>query len=372
MTLVFAGGGTGGHLYPALAIAEAVRRLSPDAVIAFIGTRDRIEGRLVPRHGYAFHPIRISGFRRSLSPSNLLFPIRLAVALWQSGRILRRLRPDVVVGTGGYVCGPPLYMAVRMGIPAVIQEQNSYPGVTTRLLASRVNEVHITFESTRRYLRSGAKVMLSGNPARETIGTVSKEEGARAFGLDPARQTLLVTGGSQGAATINNAMIGALESLLADGVQVLWSTGEQEYGRVKQAVGSRITANPRLAVVLPYISEMDHAYAAADLAVSRAGATTLAELTKAGIPAILVPYPLAAADHQRLNAETLVQAGAAELISDREIGPRLLPAVRELFAGPGRLQTMAGRARELGRPDAAERIARSIMDLASGGERTRT
>lgn len=364
MKVVLAGGGTGGHLYPALAIAEALRRLSPDAVIAFIGTRDRIEGRVVPRHGYEFFAIRVSGLRRSLTPANLLFPFRLVVALWQSRRILRRIRPDVVVGTGGYVCGPPLFMAVRMGIPTVIQEQNSYPGVTTRLLAGRVDEVHITFEVTRRYLRRGARVFLTGNPSRATIGNVTREVGARAFGLDPSRQTVLVTGGSQGAGTLNNAMIGALEPLVSEGIQVLWSTGEQEYDRVKDAVGSRVAVNPKLAVVLPFIGEMDHAYAVADLAVCRSGASTLSELTNAGVPSVLVPYPLAAADHQRLNAETLVDAGAAELVADGKIGALLLPVVRRLLSDPARLQVMASRARELGRPDAAERIARAIMDLA--------
>jgi len=365
MTVVFAGGGTGGHVYPALAIAEAVRRLSPDALIAFIGTRDRIEGRVVPRQGYAFHAIRVSGVRRAFTVSNLLVPIRLLVALWQSWRILRQVRPDVVVGTGGYVCGPPLFMAVRMGIPTVIQEQNSYPGLTTRLLAGRVDEVHITFDVTRRFLRTGEKAILSGNPARSAIGNVTRDKGARTFGLDPARQTVLVTGGSQGAATLNIAMIGALERFLAEGIQVLWSTGEQEYERVKEAVGERVAANPKLAVVLPFIGDMDHAYAVADVAVCRSGATTLAELTNAGVPSVLVPYPFAAADHQRLNAEALVAAGAAEMVADSEIAIRLLPAVRGLLTDRARLQAMASRARALGKPDAADRLARSIAALAA-------
>jgi UDP-N-acetylglucosamine--N-acetylmuramyl-(pentapeptide) pyrophosphoryl-undecaprenol N-acetylglucosamine transferase len=307
----------------------------------------------------------VSGVRRAFTLSNLLVPFRLVMALWRSGRILRQIRPDVVVGTGGYVCGPPLAMAVRQGIPTVIQEQNSYPGVTTRLLARRVNEVHITFEITRKYLRPGARVFLSGNPARSAIGTVAREDGARTFGLDPSRQTVLVTGGSQGAATINSAVAAALEALLAGGIQVLWSTGEQEYERVKAKLGGLVAANPKLAVILPFIGEMDQAYAVADLAICRSGATTLAELTKAGVPSVLVPYPYAAADHQRLNAETLVAAGAATLVPDAELDARLLPTVQGLLGDGAALQTMATRARALGRSNAAETIARSVLDLGA-------
>lgn len=367
MNLVFAGGGTGGHLYPALAIAEEIRRLQPGTGITFIGTKDKLESRVVPRYGFDFTAINVRGFRRSLAPANLLFPATLLLALWQSRRLLVRLKPDVVVGTGGYVCGPPVYVASRLGIPTLIQEQNSYPGVTTRMLAGRVDEVHVTFDVTRKYLPAGARVTVSGNPVRSAIGAVSREAGARAFGFDPGRKTLLVAGGSLGAATLNNAMIQALEPLLVEGIQVLWSTGEQEFARVQDAVRTRTAVNPKLAVMLPYIADMEHAYAASDLAVCRAGATTLAELTNAGVPSVLVPYPLAAADHQRLNARALVDAGAALLVADENIGSRLLPAVLDLFAHPDRLRAMAARSKSLGRPDAAQRIARSILNLAGDG-----
>lgn len=357
--IVFAGGGTGGHLFPAIAIADEIKRESQDAEITFIGTKERIEARVVPAHGYHFEPIVVSGFRRRLTLRNLLFPFKVLVGLVQSFILMRKLRPDVVVGTGGYVCGPPLYAASILGIPTVIQEQNSYPGVTTRLLARRATEVHLTFESSKKYFPRQNNLHVSGNPTRSIVGTITREEGVRRFGLDPERKTLLVFGGSLGATSINNAMMRILPELV-DTMQVLWQTGESDYERISTAVS---TSPSGMVKVFKFIEQMEFAYAACDLAVCRAGATTVAELARAGVPAILVPYPYAAADHQTENARALVEAGAAVLIADHDLQTRLRDTVNTLMRNAERRSGMVDRARSLVQGDAARIIAQAILRL---------
>ena len=265
--------GPAGHLFPALAIAEALQRAAPDIEIRFIGARGRIEARVVPAHGYAFSAIWIAGFRRRLALETLLFPLKLVVATVQSFILLFRCRPAAVVGTGGYVCGPPVFVATILGIPTLLQEQNSYPGVTTRLLARRVREVHIAFDVTRTYLRREEGVYLSGNPIRATVGTVERPESLKRLGLQSSRKTLLVVGGSQGAASINDALLASRDLLSRPDVQVLWLTGTSELERVrKQIVESGSGDGVHLH---GFLDEMPWAYAAADLVVCRAGASTL-------------------------------------------------------------------------------------------------
>jgi UDP-N-acetylglucosamine--N-acetylmuramyl-(pentapeptide) pyrophosphoryl-undecaprenol N-acetylglucosamine transferase len=364
LRLVFAGGGTGGHLYPAIAIADEVSRRQPEAEITFIGTENSLESRVVPGRGYRFEPISVSGFKRAFSPKNLWFFGKLAVSLVQSFRLLGVLKPNVVVGTGGYVCGPPLYVASLLGIPTLIQEQNSYPGVTTRLLAGRVREVHLTFERTKRFLRRTGNVFVTGNPTRAVIGGVDRPSAAAALGLEAARATLLVFGGSQGAASINNIVLGILRDPDLREVQMVWLTGAGEYERVLSAVHEGGEVDQRRVRIFPYYERMELMYAVADLALCRAGATTIAELTRAGVPSVLVPYPHAAADHQTENAKSLAASGAAVLVPDQE-APRRLPAViRELVHDPSRLQIMAGRARAQGSPRATELLADAVLRLA--------
>lgn len=207
LRLVFAGGGTGGHLFPAIAVADEIKERHPDAAILFVGTKGRIEATVVPARGYEFVTIWISGFRRRLSAATFLFPLKVIVSMVQSIRLLRRRRPELVIGTGGYVCGPVVCAAQLLGIPTLIQEQNSYPGVTTRMLAPRATEVHLTFEESRRYLKRQSNVLITGNPTREIIGTVRREAGASAFGIDGTKRTVLVFGGSLGASSINLSLI---------------------------------------------------------------------------------------------------------------------------------------------------------------------
>ena len=364
LAFLFAGGGTGGHLYPAVAIAEELRLLSPDAEIVFAGTKGKIEERVVPKRGYRFAAIWISGFRRTLTPATLLFPLKVLVATVQSLILIRKLRPAVVIGTGGYVCGPPVFAASLLGIPTLIQEQNSYPGATTRLLAPRVSEVHLTFENTRRYLKRKDNVKVSGNPVRSGVGAVSRQEGAGFFRLQPDRTTLLVFGGSLGATSLNKAMLGILPEIIARDVQVIWQTGQSDYTAAREFVltaGEKVSANTR---VHRFVERMENAFAACDLALCRSGASTIAELTLAGIPSVLVPYPFAAADHQTENARAMAEGGAAVLCKDSELETELLPLVMGLLEDPARRQAMGNRAKMLARPDAARVLAQAVLGLA--------
>ena len=360
LSVLFAGGGTGGHLFPAVAVADEIRRRDPAAVITFVGTRGKIEARVVPALGYGFHTIWISGFRRRLEAATFLFPVKVIVSMVQSLLLLKQIAPQVVVGTGGYVCGPVVFAASLLGIPTLIHEQNSSPGVTTRLLAGRATEVHLTFEDTRRHLARKHGIVVSGNPTRASIGAVPRAAGADAFGLDPGRTTLLVFGGSLGAHSINVAMSSLLPRLPAD-IQVLWQTGEEDFAWIE---GEHPRSSGRGVVIRRFIDRMEHAYAAADLVVCRSGATTLAELTRAGIASVLVPYPHAAGDHQTANARAMVDAGAAVMIEDAGLPEALLPALQRLLADREARAHMAGRARALGRPDAGPAIASAVLNLA--------
>jgi UDP-N-acetylglucosamine--N-acetylmuramyl-(pentapeptide) pyrophosphoryl-undecaprenol N-acetylglucosamine transferase len=359
--VVFAGGGTGGHLYPALAIAEALLRTAPELEITFIGTRGRIEARVVPAHGFAFIPIWVSGFARKVSPAALLFPVKVLVSVVQSLVILLRLRPAVVVGTGGYVCGPPVFAATLLGIPALLQEQNSYPGITTRLLAGRVRQVHIAFEVTRRFLRRKDGVMLSGNPIRATVGTVERTDGMQRLRLNPARTTVLVVGGSQGAASINDALLASPDLLERPDVQFVWLAGAGEEDRVRHRL-EQMGAGDGVHLY-GFLEDMPWAYAAADVVVCRSGASTLAEILCAGLPSVLIPYPHAAADHQTLNARAMADAGAAVVIPDADVRGRLGTELREILAHPERRAAMSVAARSLARPNAARTLADAVMNL---------
>ncbi len=357
-SIVFAGGGTGGHVFPAIAIADEIRRMRPSAAICFAGTKEKIEARVVPRHGYAFEPIWISGLKRKLTIENVLFPVKVMVSIAQSYKLMKKVQPAVVVGTGGYVSGPVVYTASLMGIPTVLQEQNSYPGVTTRLLSKRATEVHLTFESSAKFLQRKDNIKVTGNPVRSSMGAISRGDAIKSFGLDPAKQTVLVFGGSLGATSLNAAMLRGYGRILEAGAQILWQTGAKDFDMIQRRVSTPAVK------VLPFIDNMEYAYAACDLALCRAGATTLAELTLAGIPSILVPYPHAAADHQTENAKVMSRHGAGMLIPDADVDARLTDEVIALLKDGPRREIMARNARALGKPDAAAVIARSILAIA--------
>jgi UDP-N-acetylglucosamine--N-acetylmuramyl-(pentapeptide) pyrophosphoryl-undecaprenol N-acetylglucosamine transferase len=355
---MLAGGGTGGHLFPALAIADEIRKIEPTTDFLFVGTQGKMEARIFPEHGYPFRTIWISGFHRRLTVENLLVPLKVVVSLVQSFFLIRNWKPDVVVGTGGYVCGPLLYVSTLLRIPTVIHESNSYPGVTTRLLAKRVQRLFIAFEEARRHLGGLNNIELVGTPTRAALRTVTRDEGARTFGLDPRKKTLLVFGGSLGATSINNALLLAIDELTKENIQVIWQTGERDFQRIRQSVGNR----PNIWVG-SFIDKMECAFAAADLAVCRAGATTLAELTLVGLPAILVPYPYAAANHQEHNAWSLAYAGAAVVVRDHKATDQLFKTVLTLLKDEARLRSMSEKSRSLGKPDAGAELAKRILEL---------
>lgn len=359
VNIVFAGGGTGGHLFPALALAEEVRTLRPEANILFVGTKRKIEARLVPQKGYAFRAIWISGLHRGLRLENILFPMKVIVSLVQSTMILLSFKPDVVVGTGGYVAGPVLSVASLLGIPTVVLESNSYPGVTTRLLSRRATAVLLTFERSKQWLKRIDNVQVVGTPTRRELDGVDRDVAAAYFNMRPDRKTVLVFGGSLGASSLNAAVSQSLPELVARSVQVVWQTGEVGYQRYKDfAKDTQVWVNA-------FIERMDCAYAAADLVVCRAGATTLAELTRLGKPAVLVPYPHAAAQHQEINARTLVEADAAEMVREEELNVKLLQTIVRLLFDDSALQRMAGQAKKLGNPEAGKRIAEILLALGN-------
>lgn len=362
---MFAGGGTGGHLFPAIAIADEIRKLQPDAAIVFIGTKEKLESTVVPRHGYKFESIWVSGLSRRKLLVNLLFPLKLAVSVLQSLALVRKYRPSAMVGTGGYVSGPAVFAAILSGVPTLIHEQNSRPGATTKLLGSRVSEVHVTYENSIRYFPRNERVRVSGNPTRASLSSPSQAEAYAYFGWvpDSLKKTVLVFGGSLGASSLNQAMLQIVDHLVNHGVRVIWQTGPHDLAKVKDAGKSY----PTEAIwISAFIDRMDFAYTASDIVICRAGATTLAELTLLGKPAILVPYPHAAADHQTENALVMEKAGAAAVVRDNELDRLLQETLLGLLADEVGLRMMKEQSRKLGRPEAARSIAGRVLSLAGG------
>ncbi|MDP1678237.1 MAG: undecaprenyldiphospho-muramoylpentapeptide beta-N-acetylglucosaminyltransferase [Bacteroidota bacterium] len=357
MTVLFAGGGTGGHLYPAIAIAEEILKQDSNAKIVFVGTKSKIEARVVPQKGFEFHTIWISGFSRRLKIDNIIFPLKVFISLIQSFLVIKKIKPNVVVGTGGYVCGPILFVASLLGIPTVVHESNSYPGATTRMLAKRVSKVIVQFDVTKRWLSTKASVEVLGNPTREELSLITRREGCEFFKLDSNKKTIFVFGGSLGASSINKVMPEIVNDAIAHDYQIIWQTGETDWQSAE-----KIQQHKNIKV-MKYVDRMDCGYAASDIVVSRSGATTLAELTRIGKPAILVPYPFAAANHQVMNAETLVDAGAAVMIKDSELQQKLLPSIRELLFDDVKQKVMQERSLKLGKPNAGKEIAQRIISL---------
>ena len=363
LRLLFAGGGTGGHLYPAIAIAEEVLRRHPDAEIHFVGTRHGLEARVIPKLGYQLHWNVIRGFQRGFSLDNLLLPFRVFVSMFQCLGLLYKVGPWAVIGSGGYVSGPTLFFSALLGIPTLIQEQNSYPGATTRFLAHFVGRVHLSFEESRKYFRSQKKLSVSGNPVRRLFNGKESKEARTKLGLETQRITLLVFGGSQGAHAINQAMIKSMPEIInKTTTQVIWGTGRSDYQIVKmetQKFGSRVR-------VFEYIDDMQNAYSASDLVVCRSGASTLAEITICGLPSILIPYPYAAAGHQEANARSLEKVGAASVILQSGLnGESLAKVIIELITNKTRRINMGKIAKAISYPNAAQEIVDSLLELIS-------
>ena len=369
MRIIVSGGGTGGHIYPALTIVRAIQKKISDAEFLYVGTKDGLEADIVPKEGLAFETVNIQGFKRSLTPENLVRGAQAFGGVMKAMGIVRRFKPDVAVGTGGYVCGPILLASSLMGIPTLIQEQNVMPGVTNRLLSRFVSCIAMGTKEAAEHFPKGKRVF-TGNPIREEVMNARSEDGKKMFGLDLKAKTVLVSGGCRGARSINRAMIGVLAHYAGrSGVQILHVTGKVGYDETMEnlkAAGVDISAAGNL-FIEPYLYNMPQALACADVAVFRAGAIGIAELTARGVPSVLVPYPFAAANHQEMNARAIASAGAARMILDRELtAERLLSVLAELLSEDAKLKRMAKAAKKLGRPKAADEIARRVIRLAKG------
>jgi UDP-N-acetylglucosamine--N-acetylmuramyl-(pentapeptide) pyrophosphoryl-undecaprenol N-acetylglucosamine transferase len=354
---LFAGGGTGGHLFPAVAVAEQIREMKPEADILFIGTKDRIEGRVVPKLGFKFKSIWIKGFSRKINLGNLLFPVKLFVSLIQSLAVNISFRPKVAIGSGGYVSGPAIWAASVIGAKIILLEQNSYPGVTTRLLEKYASEVHLSFQESKKYLRKEKIHRITGNPVRKNLGRMEKAEALEKFKLSPEKKTLLVLGGSLGAKTINEVISESLKILKENNIQVIWQTGKNYFEQFKSKNSEKVK-------VYDFIEDMNAAYSACDLLLARAGATTIAELLNLGIPTILVPSPNVAENHQYFNAKSLSENEAAILIEDKNLKNELVRSVLETIKSEEKLSDLKLKALSMAKPNAAKIIAQNAIKYA--------
>lgn len=359
--IVISGGGTGGHIFPAIAIADALRRQEPDAVVLFVGAKNKMEMDRVPKAGYEIKGLWISGIQRKLSWKNLLFPLKLMSSLLNARKILKSFQPDIVVGVGGYASGPTLRAAIQLGIPTLIQEQNSFPGITNRMLAKNAKRICVAYEHMDKWFQP-EKTILTGNPLRnDAVQIAGKREQARAFFELSTKKVVLVVGGSQGALGINLAIAAQLQLLVDQNIGLIWQTGVQ-YESIAKALVMKLQGS-HLIKVTPFIDRMDLAYAATDLVVSRAGAMAISELAIVKKPVIFVPLPSAAEDHQTKNALRLVEAVAAQMVSNSQAKDTLVPEIVKLLNSPEIADNMAANLSHFAQPDAAEKIVKVIKEI---------
>ena len=360
MKVIISGGGTGGHVFPAIAIADAIKRQSPQADILFVGAEGKLEMEKVPKAGYPIKGLWISGFQRSLSLRNFIFPFKVIHSMWRARQIVRSFRPDVAVGVGGYASGPLLRAAAAAGIPTLIQEQNGYAGVTNKLLSQRAKRICVAYEGMERYFPA-EKIVFTGNPVRNDIYQISKrDEGIAYFGLDPSKPVIAILGGSLGARTLNRAIAESAQRIAEKGVQILWQCGrlyEAEYGQSEAAKLPNVQLRP-------FIDRMDLAYSVADVVIARAGALTISELCLVGKPSVLVPSPNVAEDHQTKNAQALVNKGAAVLIRDADAIEQMMTTAFSILDDAEKSAALRKNMLALGRPTAADDIAKEVIRLA--------
>lgn len=360
LRVLMAAGGTGGHVYPAIAIADAIKEFRPDSEILFVGTRDRMEWETVPEYGYEIKSIWISGIHRRLTVQNLLFPVKLLTSLFQSLRILKSFKPDLVVACGGFASGPIGWVAVKTGIPLFLQEQNSFPGVTNRMLAKHAAIIFTAFENAKQYLPE-EKIKLTGNPVREQVKISDQQSALESFTFTEELPVLLILGGSGGAKALNEIMTSEIEKLHNSAMlQIIWQCGPKYFEELAGTIDPDKHPNLRL---VAFIDDMSAAYAAADLVVTRAGAGTCSELAAIGQPAILIPSPNVAGDHQTKNAKSLVDAGAAEILKESALEQSFYNTVTDLIRDKEKLNRMEKAMKSLARPNAAEEIATEIFSF---------
>ncbi|MGV3510059.1 MAG: undecaprenyldiphospho-muramoylpentapeptide beta-N-acetylglucosaminyltransferase [Sphingobacteriaceae bacterium] len=360
--VIISGGGTGGHIFPAVSIANALKRIDPAIDILFVGANGRMEMEKVPAAGYKIVGLDIQGFQRKAIWKNIMLPVKILKSLWKARSVIKSFKPDVAVGVGGYASGPLLYAAGKMNIPYLIQEQNSYAGITNKKLGKKAKKVCVAFEGMDKFFPED-KLMVTGNPIRkESVNIEGKrEEGLSFFGLSEDKKTILVTGGSLGAGTLNKSMLAGLDKLIRADVQLIWQTGKYYYKAMLEQVGENVHTN---ICITEFLNRMDLAYAAADVIISRAGAGTIAELCVIGKPVILVPSPNVAEDHQTMNASALVKSDAAILVSDMTAEQELVNKALELLNDDKRSIELGNNISKLALPNADEVIAREVLKIA--------
>lgn len=361
MKVIISGGGTGGHIYPAIAIANALKQKIEDIDILFIGAKDRMEMEKVPIAGYKIKGLWISGLQRRLTFKNLLFPIKVISSLFQARKIIDNFKPDVVVGVGGYASGPTLRAATYKGIPTLIQEQNSFPGITNKMLASKVTKICVAYEGMEMFFPK-SKIILTGNPIRQNIIDISitREQAADFFGIDAAKKTVLVIGGSLGARTINETIEKMIQKFVDINVQLIWQTGKYYFPKAQTTV---YKFEEKGIKTYDFINQMDYAYEAADVIISRAGAIAISELCIVGKPAILIPSPNVAEDHQTKNAMALVNKNAAILVKDIEAETSLSEHLFNLLSNNDLQDKLSTNIKKMAYLDATQKIADIVISL---------
>lgn len=364
--IIIAGGGTGGHIYPAIAIANAINRDFPNVKVIFVGTNKGLERELVPKAGFQLKKIRVRGFQRRLSLDTLKSLKEMFLGIWDSLKIIKEEKPDLVIGTGGYVAGPVVFVASMLHIPSIIHEQNVKPGVTNRILSKFVDKIAISYDDSKKYFPR-EKIILTGNPVRDQISSADKETALKKFKLSPDIPVVFSFGGSQGAAKLNDAISNIIEQIKDKKTfQLIHITGKQNYSNFKKLMRNKGIPIDGLGHIKiePYIYDMQDAYAASDLVISRAGAITISEITTCGKPAILIPLPTAAGNHQEYNARLLEENGAAKILDNKDLtGKNLMHIIEKIILDKKQLESMAKASRELQNPHALNKIINEISYL---------
>ncbi|MGA9638066.1 undecaprenyldiphospho-muramoylpentapeptide beta-N-acetylglucosaminyltransferase [Flavobacterium sp.] len=354
---ILSGGGTGGHIYPAIAIANELKSRFPDAEFLFVGAEDKMEMQKVPQAGYAIKGLWIAGLQRKLTMQNALFPVKLLDSLLRARKIIKEFNPDVVIGTGGFASGPLLQMATMLRIPTVIQEQNSFPGITNKLLSKKAHKICVAYENLERFFPK-EKMILTGNPVRQDLIAIGskRNEALLYFKLDTTKKTLLVLGGSLGARRVNQLIEKELDSIIAQNVQVIWQCGKLYFEEYKKYNSENVK-------VVSFIERMDLVYAAADVIISRAGASSVSELCIVGKPVIFIPSPNVAEDHQTKNANAIVDKKGALLLKEYELDSLFSVVFEALLKDEGKQLQLSENIKELAMPEATKQIADEIVKL---------
>lgn len=358
MKILFAAGGTGGHINPAIAIAKEFRANNPECEILFIGTKRGLEGKLIPREGFDIEYIEAAGFRRKITPENIVVAYKAFTSMLRTRRIIKDFAPDIVIGCGGYTSGPVVMEAALRKIPTLIHEQNVFPGITNKMLSGRADTVCISFEEAEKYFTKAKNIVFTGNPVRPSLFSLTKQAARLKLGVD-SRPLLVAVGGSLGATTINSQMLSLIKKL-PNSVQVMWATGNREYDRVME----KIVKIPSNVQISPYIYNMDEVLQAADLVISRSGAITLTELCATGTPSVLIPSPNVAENHQEINARALEAKDAAVVICESELDDTTLSdTVVKLIGDEKRLNKMSKNAKNMSKADACHQIYLEAVKL---------